>query len=67
LTFGRNHFLAECALNFRQRGLAGPGKLPGQLVSVHDLRAAFAEKPGGGGFAHAHAAGQTANLHWLKI
>ena len=45
------------------RLLAGLDELPGKLVGVHDLRAALAQEAGGGGFAHAHAAGQAANFH----
>jgi len=58
-----NDGFAEGGLDFVEGRPAGLDELPGKLVGVHDLRAAFAEKIGGGGFAHAHAAGQAANFH----
>ena len=62
-----NDGLAECGLNFGEGGLAGLDELPREFVGVHHLRAAGAEELGGGGFAHAHAAGQTADFHGLKV
>jgi hypothetical protein len=63
LAVGGDNALAENRLDFRQGGLAGFNELPRQLVRVHDLRAMLAEKLSGGGFAHAHAAGQTEKFH----
>jgi len=55
-------------LDFVQRGLAGLNELARQFVGVHHLRAAAAEEFGSSGFSHAHAAGQTADLHcFLEI
>ena len=54
---------SEFSLDFRERGLAGLNELPREFVGVHHLCAAGAEEFGGGGFAHAHAASQTADFH----
>ena len=59
-------FFAEFSLNFGEGGLAGLNELPREFVGVHHLRAAGAEESGSGGFAHAHAAGQTADFHWPR-
>ena len=67
LTVRGNQAVSESDFDFIQRGLPGLDEFAREFVGVHDLRAAFAEKAGGGGFAHARAAGQTANLHGLKI
>jgi len=58
---------AEGGLNFGEGGLAGLNELPREFVSVHHLRASGAEEFGNGGFAHADAAGETADFHWLKV
>ena len=62
----RNDCPAKFSLNFREGGLAGLNELPREFVGIHNLRAAAAKEFGGGGFAHAHAAGQTADFHRLK-
>jgi CheY-like chemotaxis protein len=59
--------VAEFSLDFGEGGLAGLNELPREFVGVHHVRAAVAEEKSGGGFAHAHAAGQTADFHWLKV
>ena len=59
-------FLPKAAWISASAGCPGWTSSAGQFIGVHDLRAVFAEEPGGGGFAHAHAAGQTANLHGLE-
>ena len=57
--------LSEGGLDFRQGGLAGLDEFTRQFVGVHHLDAAGAEEFGGGGFAHANAARQTADIHRL--
>ena len=63
---GRDNAFAENGLDFHQGGPAGLDELPRQFVRVHDLRAEGLKKTGCRGFAHAHAAGQTADFHRLK-
>jgi hypothetical protein len=67
LAVRRDKIFSELTLNLRQRGFAGLDELAREFVAVQNLRAAGAKKTGGGGFAHPHATGQTANFHWLKI
>jgi hypothetical protein len=57
-------FFAKDGLNFDEGRLAGLDKLAGEIIGIHDGHAAFTEKTGGGGFAHAHAAGEAADFHW---
>ena len=64
---GRDNAFAENGLDFHQGGPAGLDELPRQFVRVHDLRAEGLKKTGCRGFAHAHAAGRTADFHRLKI
>jgi hypothetical protein len=60
-------FFAEFSLDFGKGGLSGLNELPRKFVGVHHLRAAGAEELSGGGFAHTHAAGETADFHRLKV
>ena len=58
---------AEGRLNFGYGGLAGLNELPREFIGVHHLRAAGADEFSRGGLAHAHAAGETADFHGLKV
>ena len=54
---GGDNVPAKNRLDFRQSRLARFNQLVRQFVGIHDLCAAFAEKLGGDGLAHANAAG----------
>jgi len=56
---------AECGLDFSEGRLSRLDELPRQFIGVHDLCPALTQELRGGGFAHAHTPGQTANLHWF--
>ena len=51
------HPAAKHCLDFRQSRLARFNKVPGDGISVRDGQTAFVQQFGGGGFAHANAAG----------
>ena len=60
---GGDDRLAEMILDFRQCEFAGLDELVREVVGIHHLGAVDAEESGGGGFAHAHAAGQSPDFH----
>ncbi|HEY1790906.1 MAG TPA: hypothetical protein VGJ73_22350, partial [Verrucomicrobiae bacterium] len=59
LSVWRDNIVAKGCPNFAIGGLARCDKFAGKLVGIHNLDTPRPEKPGGGGFAHANATGQS--------
>ena len=54
---------AKFFLDFRQCKLPGLNQLMSEFIRIHNSSTELQKETGGGGFAHPHAAGQTAKFH----
>ncbi len=66
-TGGSENAGPEFLPDFGQGGLAGLDQLARQFIRINDAHAPRQKETGGGGFAHPHAAGQTAKFHALNF